>query len=114
MVNGNHNSIVRSLVNNTNTFGIGIGFANMHDYSGLLEFDEYTIAEFLTGVKVIVGDIFRGCKVISINGKENENEIKINGHPLVYNRKTKRTKQTDDIVTFTYKRNDFAILKHKR
>lgn len=109
-----HNSLLRGIVNDTNIFVYGSNFSKMHNYSGhLLDSDEYTLAEFLTGVKIVIGDIFRGCKIISINGKENENEINISGHPIIYN-KAGKARQVDEVRTFTFKRNDFAILKHKR
>lgn len=105
-----HNSFINSIISRTNIFGIGKSFHKMQEYSGL-NFDDYTCGELLSGIKIIIGEVFNGCKIVSIRGTENSNEIKVTGNPIVYNEKSKEYKLSSDFKTFKYKRNDFAALK---
>lgn len=107
------NSILSSIINRTNIFGIGKSFDHMHEFSGL-KLDEYTVAEFLNGMRVVLNSIFRGGKVISIRGTEDGEDVRITINPIIYDEKNKKSKESNEPVSFTYKRNAFSELKIKR
>lgn len=107
------NSIFRSLIDNTNIFGIGKTFTGMRSFSGLHE-AEYVAAEFLNGKKVSLGDIFHDGKVIAIKETDDKEDIRIVINPIIYDEKSKKSIESNDPVSFKYNRRLFSELKIKR
>lgn len=108
-----HNSIISSLISQTNIFGIGKSFHKMQEYSGL-NLNDYAMGELLSGLKIIIGEIFRDCKIISIKGIDGSDDIEITGNPVVYNKDSKKYEPSSEIKTFVFQRNNFATLKLKK
>lgn len=107
------NSIVQNIIDRTNIFGIGHNFSKFKLYP-IKNTNNYSLAEFLTGIKIIIGDIFNGGKVLSITGNDIDDNIEVCINPIVYNKETNTNVLSSGTKILNFRRTDFAILKIKR
>lgn len=68
--------LTKSIISRTNVFGIGKTFTGVN-YPLDDKKRHYSIIEFLSGLQLIVGELYQGCKIVSIEAKNSDDKIEV-------------------------------------